>query len=73
MKKMIRINMDNLQAKMEDTPIEFARLGGRGLSSHIIHTEVPPTWQHAVRVDPLGQSWPHWQQKASSPRPARCR
>jgi len=53
MEKMMRINMDNLQAKMEDTPIEFARLGGRGLSSHIIHTEVPPTCHPLSKANKL--------------------
>lgn len=53
MEKMIRINMDNLQVKMEDTPIEFARLGGRGLSSHIIHTEVPATCHPLSKANKL--------------------
>jgi len=53
MERVIRINMDNLQAKMEDTPIEFARLGGRGLSSHIIQTEVPPTCHPLSKANKL--------------------
>ncbi len=53
MEKMMRINMDNLQAKMEDTPIEFTRLGGRGLSSHIIQTEVPPTCHPLSKANKL--------------------
>lgn len=35
--------MTNLKAEFQDPPSEFGRLGGRGLSSHIIYSEVPAT------------------------------
>ncbi|MFC1857017.1 aldehyde ferredoxin oxidoreductase C-terminal domain-containing protein [Thermodesulfobacteriota bacterium] len=43
MSKIIRINMKALAVSSQETPPEFVQLGGRGLSSHIIATEVPPT------------------------------
>ena len=43
MSRLIRIDMNKLEAKIVNTPTKFARLGGRALSSHIIATEVPPT------------------------------
>ena len=50
MSRLIRINMNKLEAKVVNTPTKFARLGGRALSSHIIANEVPPT------SHPLSQS-----------------
>jgi len=47
-KKMLRVDMTNLQAKFEDLPSEFMALGGRGMTSTIVAKEVPPT------CDPLG-------------------
>lgn len=46
--KIIRVNMTDKTIRTEDVPQEYAGLGGRGLSSIIINTEVPP------RCDPLG-------------------
>ncbi len=46
--KLIRVNMTDKTIRTEDVPLEYAGLGGRGLSSVIINTEVPP------RCDPLG-------------------
>ncbi|RJP69164.1 MAG: aldehyde ferredoxin oxidoreductase [Candidatus Abyssobacteria bacterium SURF_17] len=43
MKKMLRVDMTNLTAKLEDLPEEYSGLGGRGLTSTIINREVPPT------------------------------
>lgn len=40
--KIFRINMGNLSVKEEDAH-EYSRLGGRALTSKIIHDEVPPT------------------------------
>ncbi|MFX1303074.1 MAG: aldehyde ferredoxin oxidoreductase family protein [Promethearchaeota archaeon] len=47
-KRMLRVNMTNLEAKFEDLPQEFAELGGRGMTSTIVAKEVPPT------CNPLG-------------------
>ena len=47
-KRMLRVNMTNLEAKFEDLPEEFAALGGRGMTSTIVSKEVPPT------CNPLG-------------------
>ncbi|MFX0081723.1 MAG: aldehyde ferredoxin oxidoreductase family protein [Candidatus Hodarchaeota archaeon] len=47
-KRILRVNMTNLEAKFEDLPEEFAGLGGRGMTSTIVAQEVPPT------CDPLG-------------------
>ena len=47
-KRILRVDMTNLQAKFEDLPSEFAALGGRGMTSTIVAKEVPPT------CDPLG-------------------
>ena len=43
MDKVIRIDMSTLTALIEEAPPEMERLGGRGLCSHIVYTEVPPT------------------------------
>ncbi len=48
MGKLLRINMTDLKASVEEIPRELRTLGGRGLTSHIIAREVPPL------VDPLG-------------------
>ncbi|MFV9511517.1 aldehyde ferredoxin oxidoreductase C-terminal domain-containing protein [Tepidibacillus sp. LV47] len=40
--KILRINMSNLQV-MEDNKDQYQRLGGRALTSRIVHDEVPPT------------------------------
>jgi aldehyde:ferredoxin oxidoreductase len=53
MDKTIRINMSDLKAKVEDTPSEFTKLGGRGLSSHIIYSEVPPTCHPLSKANKL--------------------
>ena len=42
-RKMLRVNMTNLEAKFEDLPQDFAALGGRGMTSTIVSKEVPPT------------------------------
>jgi aldehyde:ferredoxin oxidoreductase len=46
--KFIRVNMSDKSVHVEDVPQEYAGLGGRGLTSILINTEVPP------RCDPLG-------------------
>ena len=47
-KRMLRVNMNNLEAKFEDLPADYAALGGRGMTSTIVAKEVPPT------CNPLG-------------------
>ena len=49
--KIVRINVDTEKLKYEDITSEskYFLLGGRGLSSQIIHDEVPPL------CDPLGE------------------
>jgi aldehyde:ferredoxin oxidoreductase len=42
-KKILRINMSELQAAYEDLPAEWARWAGRGLTSTIVFDEVDPT------------------------------
>jgi purine-nucleoside phosphorylase len=39
--QVIRINMSDLKATREKTPSEFTQLGGRGLISHVIYSEIP--------------------------------
>ena len=46
--KFIRINMSKNTISVEDVPQDYLGLGGRGLTSIMINTEVPPT------CDPLG-------------------
>jgi len=46
--KFLRVNMSEKSVQFQDVPKEYAGLGGRGLTSVIIHAEVPP------RCDPLG-------------------
>jgi len=41
-KRILRVNMDNLEVKFEDFPAGFAALGGRGLTSTIVEKEVDP-------------------------------
>jgi len=47
-KRILRVNMSNLEAKFEDLPEEYAALGGRSMTSTIVAKEVPPT------CNPLG-------------------
>ncbi|MHA2008082.1 MAG: aldehyde ferredoxin oxidoreductase family protein [Promethearchaeota archaeon] len=47
-RRILRVNMTNLEAKFEDLPEGWAGLGGRGMTSTIVATEVPPT------CNPLG-------------------
>ena len=42
-KRILRVNMTNLEAKFEDLPGDYAALGGRGMTSTIVSKEVPPT------------------------------
>ncbi|MFW9867384.1 MAG: aldehyde ferredoxin oxidoreductase C-terminal domain-containing protein [Candidatus Thorarchaeota archaeon] len=42
-KRILRVDMTNLEAKFEDLPTEYAALGGRGMTSTIVSKEVPPT------------------------------
>jgi aldehyde:ferredoxin oxidoreductase len=46
--KFIRVNMNNKTIGVENVPEQYLGLGGRGLTSVIINSEVPPT------CDPLG-------------------
>jgi aldehyde:ferredoxin oxidoreductase len=46
--KFIRVNMSEKSVGVEDVPKEYAGLGGRGLTSILVNTEVPP------KCDPLG-------------------
>lgn len=46
--KLIRVNMSDKTIRMEKVPTEYRGLGGRGLTSIMINTEVPP------KCDPLG-------------------
>lgn len=41
--KIFRVNMTDLSVKIEDVPVDWLGLGGRGLTSTIIAAEVPPT------------------------------
>ena len=43
MNKILRVNMTDLTAKMEDGPEKYKLIGGRGLTSAIICNEVPPS------------------------------
>ena len=43
MENIIRIDMDNLNVKVEKSPKEYRMLGGRGLSARILNTEVRGT------------------------------
>ncbi len=46
--QFIRVNMSNQTVTVEDVPVDYAGLGGRGLTSIMINNEVPPS------CDPLG-------------------
>src|SRR5512137_2753377 len=46
--KFIRVNMSNKTIGVENVPDQYLGLGGRGLTSIMINSEVPPT------CDPLG-------------------
>ncbi len=46
--KFIRVDKAENTVSINDTPIEYQRLGGRRLTSTFVNTEVPPT------CDPLG-------------------
>ena len=48
MGKIMRVNMAELKANIEEIPKEYQGLGGRGLTSGIINREVPPL------TDPVG-------------------
>jgi len=41
--KIFRVNMTDLSTSIEDVPADWAGHGGRGLTSNIVATEVPPT------------------------------
>jgi aldehyde:ferredoxin oxidoreductase len=47
--KIIRVNMSTLSTSTEAVPVEWAGLGGRGLTSTVVAKEVPPT------CEPLGK------------------
>ncbi len=42
-KKILRVDMTDLNASFEDLPADYAVLGGRGMTSAIVSNEVPPT------------------------------
>ena len=42
MGKIMRVNLSELKANLEEIPDEYKGLGGRGLTSEIISREVPP-------------------------------
>ena len=46
--KLIKVNMNDATINIQDVPQEYKELGGRGLTSIMINTEVPP------QCDPLG-------------------
>jgi len=46
--RFIRVNMSNGSIRVEEGSAEYARLGGRGLTSIMVNAEVPP------QCDPLG-------------------
>jgi len=43
MDRILRVDMTNLEVTVEDSPSEYDRLGGRGLTARILTREVPPT------------------------------
>ncbi|MFZ5643038.1 MAG: aldehyde ferredoxin oxidoreductase N-terminal domain-containing protein, partial [Bacillota bacterium] len=49
MSKIIRVNMTAVEIKHEDTPQQYAPLGGRALTSKLVLDEVP------ANCDPLGE------------------
>ncbi len=42
MVSIIRVNMNELKVTVEDLPADYNLLGGRGLTSRVVHDEVPP-------------------------------
>ena len=48
MPSILRVNLNDLSIRTEETPAEYRLLGGRALTSRIVLREVPP------RCDPLG-------------------
>ncbi|MGD8264303.1 MAG: aldehyde ferredoxin oxidoreductase N-terminal domain-containing protein, partial [Desulfobacterales bacterium] len=46
--KFLRVDMTEQTVKVEEVPPEYVGLGGRGLTSIMINSEVPP------KCDPLG-------------------
>jgi len=46
--KFLRVNMTEGKVRVEDVPQQYAGLGGRGLTSIVVNSEVPP------KCDPLG-------------------
>jgi aldehyde:ferredoxin oxidoreductase len=49
MAKLLRVNLSSLTSATEEVPEIYRKFGGRGLTSSIVGTEVPPT------CDPLGE------------------
>jgi len=49
MKKILRINLTTKRSRLEEVPVQYSKLGGRGLSSRIVSDEVAP------QCDPLGE------------------
>jgi aldehyde:ferredoxin oxidoreductase len=49
MAKLLRINLSALTSSTEEVPEKYRKFGGRGLTSCIVGSEVPPT------CDPLGE------------------
>ena len=41
--KFLRINMSKKEINVEGVPVQYAQLGGRGLTSAMISAEIPPT------------------------------
>ncbi|MBN1382704.1 MAG: aldehyde ferredoxin oxidoreductase [Deltaproteobacteria bacterium] len=46
--KILRVNMSNLEVNIQDLPVDWTIIGGRGLCAKILKAEVPP------QCDPLG-------------------
>jgi aldehyde:ferredoxin oxidoreductase len=40
--KLLRVDMDQLQVQWEDVPVQYERLGGRGLIAKLLLEEIPP-------------------------------
>ena len=47
---LLRLNMSDCSSKLEEVPERYKQLGGRGLTSTLIHDEVDP------QCHPLGPS-----------------
>ncbi len=39
---ILRLNMNDLSYRLEDLPAAYKNLGGRGMTSTMVHNEVPP-------------------------------